>query len=72
MQVEASSRMNNVPTTKNYRQLHDRVTARPGAAARLAELRTETLAEIRLYGRQQSSGPVPDRGEENSRGQPPE
>lgn len=61
-----------MPTTRSYRQLHDRVTARPGAAEQLAELRTETLAEMRLYGLQQSSGPVPDSGRKNSRGQPPE
>ena len=61
-----------MPTTKSYRQLHDRVAARPGAAERLAKLRTETLAEVRLYGLHQSSGPVPDRGRKNSRGQPPE
>ena len=38
-----------MPTTKSYRQLHDRVAARPGAAERLAELRQETLAEMGLY-----------------------
>ena len=38
-----------MPSTKSYRQLHDRVTARPGAAERLAELRKETLAEMGLY-----------------------
>ena len=64
--------MNTMPTTKSYRQLHDRVTARPGAAERLAELRTETLAEMRLYGLHQLSGPVPDRRRKNSCGQPPD
>ncbi len=34
---------------KNYRQLHDQVIARPGAAERLAALRQETLTEIGLY-----------------------
>lgn len=34
---------------KNYRQLHDQVITRPGAAERLAALRQETLAEIGLY-----------------------
>ncbi len=38
-----------MPRTKNYRVLHDQVMARPGAAARLAKLRQETLAEIGLY-----------------------
>ena len=32
-----------------YKQLHDRVVARPGAVERLAGLRQETLAEIGLY-----------------------
>ena len=38
-----------MPTTKNYRNLHNQVMARPGAAERLAALREETLAEIGLY-----------------------
>ncbi len=38
-----------MPNTKSYRELHDRVTARPGAAERLAALRQDTLAEIGLY-----------------------
>jgi DNA-binding Xre family transcriptional regulator len=38
-----------MPSTKSYRDLHDEVTARPGAAERLAALRKETLAEIGLY-----------------------
>ncbi|MGH3441416.1 MAG: helix-turn-helix domain-containing protein [Nitriliruptorales bacterium] len=38
-----------MPSTKNYRRLHDQVLARPGAADRLAALREETLAEIGLY-----------------------
>lgn len=38
-----------MPSTKNYRRLHEQVTARPGAAERLAALRAETLAEIGLY-----------------------
>lgn len=37
-----------MPSTKNYRQLHDRVLARPGAADRLRALRDDTLAEIGL------------------------
>ncbi|WP_419840261.1 helix-turn-helix domain-containing protein [Candidatus Poriferisodalis sp.] len=37
-----------MPSTKNYRQLHDRVLARPGAADRLHALRDDTLAEIGL------------------------
>ena len=32
-----------------FTQLRDEVRARPGAAARLAKARTETLEEIRLY-----------------------
>ena len=35
--------------TKNYRDIHRKVAARPGAAERLAALRDETLAEIGLY-----------------------
>ena len=38
-----------MPNVRNYRDLHDQVLARPGAAERLAELRKETLAEIGLY-----------------------
>jgi DNA-binding XRE family transcriptional regulator len=38
-----------MPTTENYRHLHDRVTARPGADDRLAALREETLGEIGLF-----------------------
>ena len=37
-----------MPSTKNYRQLHNRIVATPGAAERLAGLRKETLAEVRL------------------------
>ena len=33
----------------NYRQLHEQVIARPGAAERLAALRQDTLAEIGLH-----------------------
>ncbi len=36
-------------STTSYQELHDRVTARPGAAERLAALRRDTLAEIGLY-----------------------
>lgn len=38
-----------MPSTKNYRQLHDQVVSRPGAAERLAALREETLTEIGLH-----------------------
>jgi DNA-binding XRE family transcriptional regulator len=38
-----------MPSTKSYRDLHDEVTARPGAAERLPALRNETLAEIGLH-----------------------
>lgn len=38
-----------MPSTKNYRNLHNQVMSRPGAAERLAALRQETLAEIGLY-----------------------
>lgn len=38
-----------MPSTKDYRRLHDQVTARPGAADRLAALREETLDEIGLF-----------------------
>ena len=38
-----------MPNTHNYRTLHDKVLARPGAAERLAALRGETLSEVGLY-----------------------
>ena len=38
-----------MPQTSPYRELHDRVTARPGTAERLAGLRLDTLAEIGLH-----------------------
>lgn len=38
-----------MPAAKSYDGLHAKVTARPGAAKRLAALREETLAEIGLY-----------------------
>ena len=38
-----------MPSAKNYRELHDQVMARLGAAERLAVLREDTLAEIGLY-----------------------
>ena len=38
-----------MPSTHKYKDLHDRVAARPGASERLAALRQETLAEIGLY-----------------------
>ena len=34
---------------KNYRELHERVVARPGAPERLAALREATVAEIGLH-----------------------
>ena len=34
---------------RNFSELRDQVIARPGAAARLADARTATLEEIRLY-----------------------
>ncbi len=36
-------------STKSYRELHDRVVARPGATERLKALREGTLVEIGLY-----------------------
>lgn len=38
-----------MPTTRNYRNLHNQVTARPGASERLASLRDETADEIGLF-----------------------
>ncbi len=38
-----------MPNTSPYRELHDRVAARPGAADRLAALRLDTLAEVGLH-----------------------
>ena len=37
-----------MPNSKSYRELHDRVARRSGAAERLAALRQDTLAEIGL------------------------
>ena len=36
-------------STTSYKELHDRVAARPCADERLAALRRDTLAEIGLY-----------------------
>lgn len=36
-----------MPSTKSYRQLHEQVATRPGAARRLAGLRKRTLAEMK-------------------------
>ena len=38
-----------MPSTINYRRLHQEVQARPGVAERLAVLRGETLVEIGLH-----------------------
>lgn len=38
-----------MPSTKSYRQLHERVTSRPGAGLRLAALRKRTLAETKEH-----------------------
>ncbi len=38
-----------MPSTRDYKELHDRVVARPGANERLAALREQTLAEIDLH-----------------------
>ncbi len=38
-----------MPNANDYRGLHNEVLARPGAAERLATLRSETLAEIGLH-----------------------
>ncbi len=38
-----------MPSTKSYRELHDKVAKREGTAERLAALRADTLAEIGLY-----------------------
>jgi len=38
-----------MPTTRSFGELHDRVTARSGAAERLAALRNDTLLEIGLF-----------------------
>jgi len=45
-----------MPKTKNYRALHERVLARPGAAERVAAHREEALAEIGLYELRQMEG----------------
>ena len=45
-----------MPNTTSYRELHDRVAARPGAAERLAALRLDTLAGIGLYELRRSLG----------------
>jgi len=38
-----------MPSTKTYRDLHEKVAARRGAAERLAALREDTLSEVGLY-----------------------
>jgi DNA-binding Xre family transcriptional regulator len=38
-----------MPQTKNYRSLHERVLARPGAKERVAKARAEALVELGLY-----------------------
>ena len=38
-----------MPSTKSYRQLHEQVAARPGAARRLAGLQKRTLAEMKEH-----------------------
>lgn len=37
-----------MPSTKDYRELHEQVVSRPGAPQRLSALREETLTEIGL------------------------
>ena len=41
---------------KNYRDLHDKVTSRPGAPDRLSALREQTLAEIGLHNLRRAAG----------------
>jgi len=41
---------------KSYSKLHDKVTSRPGANERLAELRQQTLAEIGLHNLRRAAG----------------
>ncbi len=41
---------------KNFKELHDQVMSRPGAAERLAALRESTLAEIGLYELRKATG----------------
>lgn len=43
-----------MPSTKSYRQLHERVATRPGAALRLAGLQKRTLLEMKEYKLQQA------------------
>lgn len=38
-----------MPSTKSYKDLHEQIVARPGAAERLAALRGETLSTIGLF-----------------------
>lgn len=38
-----------MPSTKSYRNLHDKVVSRPGATERLAALREQTVAEVGLH-----------------------
>lgn len=51
-----------MPSTKSYRQLHEQVVARPGAARRLAGLRKQTLAEMKVYKFQKALRPSPEAG----------
>lgn len=51
-----------MPSTKSYRQLHEQVAARPGAALRLAMLRKQTLAEMKEHQFQQAPCRSPKAG----------
>lgn len=54
--------MYDAPTIKSYRLLHSQVTARPGAAQRLARLRKLTLVEMMEYKFQQALCRSPEAG----------
>lgn len=56
-----------MPSTKSYRQLHERVVSRPGAARRLAGLRKRTSSEIEEHKFQQAASQALEAGPDHRR-----
>ena len=56
-----------MPSTKSYRQLHQKVAARPGAARRLAGLRKRTLAEMKEHKFRQADSRALEAGSDHRR-----
>lgn len=51
-----------MPSIKSYRQLHEQVAARPGAARRLAGLRKRSLIKMKEHEFQQAASQSPEPG----------